>query len=253
VQFAEDIIDFSTGFFHSHAGFTRHLHYLVLILAFIGLIPAAIIERKRRTRFFHKRMGHFDDTDLMSGGIMLLLAGFAVIYTAIRAGFTSLGLPAVITVFIGTAAYGFAGGVLFFKKRVYPSVGFAFLGLSIYYVLRLVHIFLGNHIILNMTEHLVILILMVVFALFYLSLGRMFIRAESKTTRIKAYVFGTFAALLAASEITAKMIYWFGSPSVTRQNLQRSASEFIMPDMLIAAETIAIISLLLCLTRYKKQ
>jgi hypothetical protein len=80
----------------------------------------------------------------------------------------------------------------------------------------------------------------------------MFIRAESKTTRIKAFVFGSFAAILAFSEIAAKLIYWFGAPAV-KQIINSASDEFIMPDMLIAAETIAVITLLLCMIRHKKQ
>jgi hypothetical protein len=252
LQFAGEIINFDTGFFHTHAGAGKHIYYIILLLALGGLVALAVTERRRRTRFFNKRLGHFDDTDLASGGIMLLLAGFAVVYTAVRAGITNLGTAGVISAVLGVAAYGFAGSVLLFRKRTYPSVGIAFLVLSVHYIIRLVGVFMANHIILNMTEQLMVLVLLVMFSLFYLSLGRMFMRAESKTTRVKACVFGIFAAIVAVSEITAKMIYWLGSASVIRENLQRATSEFIMPDMLFAAETIALITLLLCMVRYKK-
>jgi hypothetical protein len=251
-QFAGEIIDFDTGFFVSHAGFASSIYYLILGIVFIGLIVLSIAEKKYRTRFFNKRMGHFDETDLASSGIMLLLAAFAIIYMAVADGLSKLGIVEIITAIIGALAYSFAGGVLLFRKRTYPSVGFAFLVLAVYYLIRLIIIFLSNHIILNMTEQLMMLIFTVTLALFYLSFGRMFIRAESKTTRIKAYIFGTFAAIAATAEISAKTIYWLGTPSVTRDNLRREASEFIMPDMLIAAETIALIALLLCMIRYKK-
>jgi NADH:ubiquinone oxidoreductase subunit K len=184
---------------------------------------------------------------------MLLIAAFSVIYTAITAGISRLGFVEILTIALGTAAYGFAGAVLLFKKRTYPSVGFAFLGLSAYYIAILFVQFVDNYIILSMTEQLVKLIITVMLALFYLSAGRMFIRAESKSTRMKACVFGFFAVTVAISEIAAKLIFLFGSPAVTRDALMRSSSAFIMPDMLAAAETIALLTLLLTLLRRRPE
>ncbi|MCL2697426.1 MAG: hypothetical protein FWE74_05040 [Oscillospiraceae bacterium] len=251
VQFAADVIDFNTGFFYHYAGALKSLHYIALAVIGAGLITLSIIERKRKTRFFTKKLGHFDDSDTAICGIMLLLAAFAVVYTAINTGLPNLGAAEVLTVFLGAAAYTFSGGVLLFKKRAFPSVGIAFLALSGYYVIRLVVIFLGNHIILSMSEQLVMLIFTIAAALFYLSAGRMFMRVESKTTRVKTCIFGFFAAVVAVSEITAKIIFMFGSPSVTRYNLQLSVSEFIAPDMLFAAETIAILAFILTMIKTK--
>jgi hypothetical protein len=253
-QFLAGVIDFSTGFFEHYAGYWRYLHYIAVAIIFAGFFILALIERKRRTRFFTKKLGHFDETDTAVCGIMLLLAGFAVAYSAFREGFTGLGTTELLTVILGTLAYGFAGGILLFRRRTFPSAGLAFLALSGYYVARLVMLFLGNYIIINMPEHLVRLLIIVGMALFYLSAGRMFMRAESKTTRLKACVFGFFAASVAFSEMAAKLIFLFGSPSVTRNNLMTSATTaFIMPDMLMAAEAIALITFLLSMIRHKPE
>jgi len=253
-QLIGKVIDFNTGFFYHYAGALKYLHYIALGAAFIGFIILAIIEKKRRTLFFSKRLGHFDETDTAICGIMLLIAGFAVVYSAFTEGFDKLSYIEILYVIIGTLAYGFAGGILLFKKRAYPSVGLAFLALSGYYVVRLVMLFVENYIILNMPEHLVRLVIALLFSLFYLSAGRMFMRAESKGTRMKACVFGFFGATIAVSEITAKLIFLFGSPSVTRDNLMRSAAtKFISPDMLSVAETIALVTFLLTMTRLKAE
>ncbi|MCL2638132.1 MAG: hypothetical protein FWD48_07130 [Oscillospiraceae bacterium] len=251
VQFAADIVDFDTGFFYYHTGALKHLHYIALAVIGICLIILVIIERKRKTRFFTKRLSHFDDSDTAICGIMLLLASFAVIYTAVGAGLSKLSIAELLTVFLGAAAYAFSGGALLIKKRTFPSVGIAFLMLSGYYVIQLIILFLGNHIILSMSEHLVRLIYTVVLALFYLSAGRMFMRIESKSTRVKACVFGFFAIILAVSEIAAKITFLFGSPSVTRYNLGTTATTFIAPDMLFAAETIVILVFLLTMLKVK--
>jgi hypothetical protein len=254
VQFVAGIIDFNTGFFEYYAGTLKSLHYIILCIIIVGFLVLAIFEKKRKTIFFKKKLGHFDDTDTAICGIMLLLAGFAVIYTAFTSGIAGLGFIEILTVMFGTAAYGFSGGVLLFRRRTYPSVGLAFLALSVYYVVRLVFLFLENHIILSMSEHLIRLLTVIMLALFYLSAGRMFMRAESKTTRIKACVFGFFAVTVAVSEVMAKLIFLFGSPSVMRNNLIRSAStKFIMPDMLIAAETIALLTILLTMLRRRPE
>jgi len=108
--------------------------------------------------------------------------------------------------------------------------------------------FLENPIILSMSEHLVRLIQMVLFALFYLAAGRMLLRSENKTTRVKICVYGFSAAILTISEIAAKIIFWFGRTPIARPS---SSTQFIMPDMLIAAEVIALLTFLYCMTRYK--
>jgi hypothetical protein len=250
-QFAADVINFNTGFFHHYAGAIKHLHYIALAVILTGLIILTIIEKKRKTRFFTKRLSHFDDSDTALCGIMLLLAAFAVAYTAVITGLGSLDTVQTLTVFLGTAAYAFAGGALLFRKRTYPSIGIAFLALAGYYVARLIMQFLENHIILNMSEHLIRLIFTIAIALFYLSAGRMFMRAENKSTRAKTCVFGFFAIIVAASEITAKVVFMFGSPSVMRYDLNSAATQFIAPDMLFAAETIAVLVFLLSTARVK--
>jgi hypothetical protein len=59
---------------------------------------------------------------------------------------------------------------------------------------------------------------------------------------------------VAVSEITAKLIFLFGSPSVTRDNLMRSAStKFIVPDMLDAGEIIALLVILLIMVRHRPE
>ena len=253
-QLIGKVIDFNTGFFYHYAGGLKYLHYIILGGAFIGFIIIAIIEKKRRTLFFSKRLGHFDETDTAICGIMLLIAGFAVVYSAFTEGFGKLGYTEILSVILGTLAYSFAGGILLFKKRAYPAVGLAFLALSGYYVARLVMLFVENYIILNMPEHLIRLVITLLFSLFYLSAGRMFMRAETKGTRVKACVFGFFGAVTAVSEMTAKLIFLFGSPSVTRDNLMRSAAtKFITPDMLSVAETIAVVTFLLTMTRLKAE
>jgi hypothetical protein len=251
-QFTADVIDFNTGFFYHYAGVMKYLHYIVLGFVLAGFIALAIIEKRRKTRFFTKRLSHFDESDTAICGIMLLLTAFAVIYTAIREGMSSYGSTEILTVFLGTAAYGFAGGVLLFRKRTFPSVGIAFLALSGYYVARLIMLFLDNHVIINMSEHLIRLIITIMMALFYLSAGRMFMRAESKTTRIKTCVFGFFGVTVAGAEIVAKVVFLFGAPSVTQYNLRSSATQFIAPDMLGAAETIAVLTFLFSMVRYSQ-
>ncbi|MCL2078033.1 MAG: hypothetical protein FWH08_06495 [Oscillospiraceae bacterium] len=254
VQLISETIDFSTGFFDHHAGILKYLHYIVLGVSLLGFIILTLIEKRRKTRFFTKRMGHFDDADAALCGIMFLLAGFAVIYTAVYNGFLGFSLHEKVTVALGMFSYGYAGVALLFRRRALPSIGIALLGLSGYYIIRLMDIFLDNYIILSMPEHIVRLILIVFLALFYLSAGRMFLRAESKSTRAKACIFGFFAATIAASEITAKMIFWLGSPTVMRDNLLRSdTTRFIMPDMLAASEAIALLVFLACMTRYKSE
>jgi uncharacterized membrane protein SirB2 len=255
VQFAADVIDFNTGFFYHYAGALKYMHYIALGVTLAGLIVLAFIEKKRRTRFFTKRLSHFDDSDTAICGIMLLLAAFAVVYTAINAGLTNKNTTEMLMTFLGAASFTLSGSILLFRKRTFPSVGIAFLALSGYYVARLVTIFLGNHIILSMSEHLIMLIFTVVTALFYLSAGRMFMRVESRNTRLKVCVFGFFAIIVAISEITAKAVFMFGSPSVMRYNLNSSATKFIAPDMLFAAETIAVLALVLCMvkTKHEKQ
>jgi hypothetical protein len=248
-QFSADVIDFNTGFFYHFAGPLRSLHYIALAVVFVGLVILSLIEKKRRTRFFNKKLSHFDDSDTAICGIMLLLASFAVIYTAISAGIANLGTTELLMTFLGGAAYAFSGGVLLVRKRTFPSVGLAFLALSGYYVARLVVLFLGNHIILSMSEHLVMLIFTVALALFYLSAGRMFMRAENKTTRLKTCIFGFFAVIVAVTEITAKVVFMFGSPSITRYSLTSSATQFITPDMLFAAETIAVLAFVLTMVK----
>jgi hypothetical protein len=253
-QFAADVIDFNTGFFYHYAGPLKYLHYIALGIVFIGLTVLTVIEKKRRTRFFNKRLSHFDDSDTAICGIMLLLAAFAVVYTAVGEGLRSFGTVEILMTSLGTAAYVFSGGILLIRKRTFPSVGIAFLALSGYYVARLIVIFLENPIILSMSEHLIMLIFTITVALFYLSAGRMFMRAESKTTRIKTCIFGFFAVIVAATEITAKVVFMFGSPSVMRYSLTSSATQFITPDMLFAAETIAILAFILSMvkSRYEK-
>lgn len=243
-----DVIDFNTGFFKLHAGIMQYLHYIVLGAALIGIIVLTLIEKRRKTRFFTKKMGLFDETDHALCGIMLILAGFAVIYTAFVTGFNKSGIMALTATLLGTAAYGFSGGLLLFRKKVSPASGLAFLFLSCYYVMRMVEYFLENHIILAMSEHLIRLLQMVLFALFYLSAGRMLLRAENKTTRSKVCIFGFFAAVIAISEILAKIVFWYGSTPVVRPS---SDTQFIRPDMLMAAETIALTTFLFCMTRYK--
>ncbi|MDR2559628.1 MAG: hypothetical protein LBC86_08840 [Oscillospiraceae bacterium] len=254
VQFATDVIDFNTGFFYHYAGPLKYLHYITLGVVFVGLIILVITEKKRKTRFFNKRLSHFDDSDTAICGIMLLLAAFAVVYTAINTGFANQSTAEILTAFLGTVAYSFSGGVLLFKKRAFPSIGIAFLALSGYYVARLIALFLSNHIIFSMSEHLTVLIFTIMAALFYLTAGRIFMRVESKSTRFKTCVFGFSAVIIAASEIIAKVVFMLGSPSVTRYNLVGSAStQFIAPDMLFAAETIAILVFLLSMARVKHE
>ncbi|MCL2108899.1 MAG: hypothetical protein FWH20_06105 [Oscillospiraceae bacterium] len=248
VQLIGDVIDFNTGFFYPHTGFMRYLHYIVLGVALAGIIVLAIIEKHRKTRFFTKKMGHFDDGDTAICGIMLLMTGFAVIYTAVMSGLGGIAPLQLVAVLLGVAGYGFAGVVLLRYRRVYPSVGMVFLLLSGFYVLRMMELFLSNYIILSMSEHLIRLVQMALFALFYLSAGRIFLRAEMKSTRVKACIFGFFTAVVSVSEITAKMIFWLGSMPVRRPAAE---SRFIAPDMLMAAETVALLTILICMTRYK--
>jgi hypothetical protein len=221
---------------------------------FLGFLILALIEKRRKTVFFTKKMGHFDGSDTSLCGIILLVAGFSVAYVAVTGGLAELGVIDLIAAVLGTLAYGFAGCVLLFKKRTYPSVGFAFLVLAGYYIIRLVRLFLENYIILSMSEHLIRLIITMTLPLFFLSAGRMFLRAESKTTRIKVCVFGFFTATAAVSEVTAKLIFLFGSPRVTRNSLMNSAAtQFIAPDMLAAAEAVVLVTFLLTLLRRKPE
>ncbi|MCL2019455.1 MAG: hypothetical protein FWG70_06795 [Oscillospiraceae bacterium] len=253
-QFIAEIIDFGTGFFLPYAGALKYLHYIVLGVSFVGFIIFAITEKRRKTSFFTKRLSHLDEADTASSGIMLLLSGAAVVYIALTEGFGDYGYVGVLTALLGAAAYCFSGAVLFFKKRTYPSVGIAFLALSGYYVARLVMVFLGKYVIINMSEHLVNLLITLFLSLFYLSLGRMFMRAENKTTRIKVCIFGFTAAFIAVSETVAKLIFLFGSPSVTRDNLMHSsATEFIEPSVLSVAETVALVVLLMTLVKPKQE
>jgi len=253
LQFIAEVIDFNTGFFHHYAGYWRYLHYVVLGAGLAGFIALAIIEKKRKTRFFTKKLSHFDESDLAFCGIMLLLAGFAVVYTAIGRGLSNHNSTEMLMVFLGTAAYALAGSILLFRKKTYPVIGLAFLALSGYYVARLIILFLNNYIILNMSEHLVRLIITIMMSLFFLSAGRMFMRAETKRTRIKVCIFGFFAITAAVSEMAAKLIFLLGAPRVTRDSLNSAVTEFIPPDMLWAAETIAVLTFLFCMTRYKHE
>jgi hypothetical protein len=150
-------------------------------------------------------------------------------------------------------AYVYAGAVLLFRKKTFPSIGMAFLILAGYYVMRLVLLFISNNIILSMSEHLVRLIITIAMSLFFLAAGRMFLRAETKTTRIKTCIFGFFAITAAVSEMAAKLIFLLGAPPVTRNSLNSPVTEFIPPDMLFAAETIAVLTFLFCMTRYKSE
>ena len=244
-------IDFDTGFFYYDAVFLKYLYYIILGASIAGVFFLAVTEKKRKTRFFTKKMGHFDETDVALCGIMFLLAAFSVLYTAYVAGFGSVGAAGIMTGLLGAAAYGFSGAVLLIRKRVLPAVGLSFLGLSVYYVIRLIHFFLENYIILHMSEYLIRLVTTTLLALFYLSAGRMLLRAENRTTRFKACVFGFSAAILILSETVAKLIYWFGSPSIARQTL--SSSKFLLPNTQTAAEAIALITFLLCAARYRPE
>ena len=63
-----------------------------------------------------------------------------------------------------------------------------------------------------------------------------------------------FAAVVAVSETFAKLIFLFGSPTVTRENLMQSSDTmFIPPDMLAVAETVALAAFLLTLAKTKQE
>lgn len=250
MQLIRGAINFDTGFFDYTSGFLRHIHYIVLALAFGGLIAIAVVEKKKRTTFFTKRLGHLDQSDTFMCGIMMLLAAFALFFTAFQGRAEVETSDAVIAVF-GSGAYTAAGLILLIKKRALPSVGICFLFLAMYYVIDLVRTFLGNYVLLNMSEHLVRLIFTTFLALFFVTAGRMFLRAESKSTRVKTCIFGFFSAIVVISEILSKMLFWFGSPVVARTELQTTS--FVPPDMQFSAEAIVLLTLLICFARRKSE
>jgi len=251
MQLIRGAIDFDTGFFYYTSGSLRHIHYIVLAIAFAGLVAIALVEKKRKTVFFSKRMGHLDRSDTFMCGLMLMLASFSVFFTMFQSGFSEAGTADTLIGVLGGTTYAVAGLILLVKKRALPSVGFCFLLLAVFYVINLVQAFLGHYVLLNMSEHLIRLVFTVFLALFFVTAGRMFLRAESKSTRVKTCIFGFFAIVIVVSEIMSKMIFWFGSPAVARTELR--STNFLPPDMQFSAEAIVLLTLLICFTRRKSE
>ncbi len=189
-------VDFSEmGFFSPDAGFlaTGGL-YLLFVLAAVLLILGAVFDKKKDSSAFTKTAVMLTSKQTMALGIAFLAGACLRLYDIIfNFGGVTLGFIGEAVLFAVFAAIGF---MILSKTSVRPSVGYVMLVISISYTLKAADLFMGDTVIVRVSNELILLLSYVAAVLFFLAFGRFVSSNETKSTRFKLVIFGGAAAIL---------------------------------------------------------
>lgn len=185
------------GFFSTDAGFiASNGLYIIFALAAILLVVTAISDKKRDSAAFIHSADTLTPKQTMALGVVFLAGACLRLYDIIfNFGGLSIGLFGEALIFAVFAAIGF---MILSKVTLKPSTGYLMLVIAVSYTLKAADLFMGDTVIVRVSDELILLLSYVASVLFFLALGRFISSNEAKSTRLKLVIFGGAAAILSA-------------------------------------------------------
>lgn len=185
------------GFFSTDAGFfaTNGLYVLLAVAAAV-LILGAILDKKKEASAFTHGADTLTPKQTMALGIVFLLGACLRLYDIIfNFKGISVGFFGEALIFAVFAAIGF---MIISKVQLKPSTGYFMLVIAVSYTLKAADLFMGDTVIVRVSDELILLLSYVASVLLFLSLGRFISANETKFTRLKLVIFGGAAAIISA-------------------------------------------------------
>lgn len=189
-------VDYSEmGFFSTDAGFfASNGFYVLLIAAAAVLIIGAILDRKKDSAAFTRSADTLTPKHTMALGIVFLVGACLRLYDIIfNFNGLSVGFFGEALIFAVFAAIGFMN---LSRVKLKPSTGYFMLVIAVSYTLKAADLFMGDTVIIRVSDELILLLSYVASVLFFLALGRFISANEAKNTRLKLVIFGGAAAIL---------------------------------------------------------
>ena len=185
------------GFFSTDAGFfASNGLYALLAVAAAVLILGAILDKKKEAPAFTRGADTLTPKQTMALGIVFLLGACLRLYDIIfNFKGISVGFFGEALIFAVFAAIGF---MIISKVQLKPSTGYFMLVIAVSYTLKAADLFMGDTVIVRVSDELILLLSYVASVLLFLSLGRFISANETKFTRLKLVIFGGAAAILSA-------------------------------------------------------
>lgn len=183
------------GFFSADAGFiSTNGFYVLLAVAAAALILGAILDKKNGAAAFTFGADTLTSKQTMALGIVFIIGACLRLYDIIfNFNGLSVGLFGEALIFAIFAAIGF---MILSKVRIKPSTGYLMLLIAVSYTLKAADLFMGDTVIVRVSDELILLLSYVASVLFFLALGRFIFANETKFTRLKLVFFGGAAAVL---------------------------------------------------------
>lgn len=183
------------GFFSTNAGFfASNGLYILFAIGAAALAAAAIFDKKRECTAFTHGADTLTPKQTMALGIVFLAGACLRLYDIIfNFKGISLGFFGEAIIFAVLAAIGF---MILSKAKLKPSTGYLMLVIAVSYTLKAADLFMGDTVIVRVSDELILLLSYVASVLFFLALGRFVSANESKYTRFKLIIFGGMAAVL---------------------------------------------------------
>ena len=185
------------GFFSTDAGFfAANGIYVLLTAAAAVLILGAILDRKSKAYAFTCGADALTSKQTMALGVVFLLGACLRLYDIIfNFSGISVGFFGEALIFAVFAAIGF---LIISKVKIKPSTGYLMLVIAVSYTLKAADLFMGDTVIVRVSDELILLLSYIASVLLFLSLGRFIADNETKSTRLKLVIFGGAAAVLSA-------------------------------------------------------
>ncbi|MDR0222515.1 MAG: hypothetical protein LBI38_03125 [Oscillospiraceae bacterium] len=201
------VVNPENGFFELNGGFLNIAYYVFLVASVIMAAVFAFWDMKTKRGLRKGKITRISVKSSVVGGMIMAAAGFLFAYEA-AALFLGGGGALVFSAFLLAAAgFTLTGFALFSYGRLFPLTGFAFLLLTLFYTFRAADEFMARINVTSISARLIILLVNLTSALFFLSCGKIFMRAQTKFTPIFTAVCGYTASLLIFSDGAARLAH----------------------------------------------
>ncbi|MCL2633408.1 MAG: hypothetical protein FWD34_02715 [Oscillospiraceae bacterium] len=246
------VIKPENGFFILDGGFLSMAYYVAFAVSMVLFAVLAIFDRKTNCGATRGGVKRLTSGSASFGGIILAATGFLYAYEGVILFLSGNLFQTALLVGVALCYIGI-GVVIFSKKRLLPWCAMLFILLAGFHVFSAGSEFMTRIYIANLSARLIILIIHLGLAAFFLSCGRAFLRAQTKRSPIFMLIYGYSACLLVFSDGLARVAYAFTADVSVRDVLLNPNVEngFLKPELYFFIQGLAVLWLIYALSAKK--
>ena len=244
------VIDPQSGFFEHDGGFLTHLYYILFVVVVAGLAVLSFIDAKSKRGILPKVSAGLtlSAVPAVIGAGLCAFCGFLLAGEAINAFGARLHIVQSAALTIAALGFTFIGYVVFTHRKARPISAIGFLFIAACYVCKASVLFMERIYTVNLSAQLIVLMVYLLLAVFFLSCGRLIVQSETRFTATVATVSGYTLVLLSFSESLSRIVYYFQSDSAVQRALVRGDNAFELPSVIFVAQGVAVAWFIYALT-----